>query len=144
MEKKKISEAQNKKLELICIGVVIIFALVSFLFTKVTTHDVTYKKVSIYVGDANVWQCDIDDLKNENIIVYADENNEIFVKDINDIDGSIKEKYEYNIIEINDKKISCVESNCPNKICISHGVLNFTIDNDMIICAPHKMTVIYE
>ena len=37
--------------------------------------------------------------------------------------------FNYSIIEIKDKKVRCIEANCPDKICVEHGVLNDAIDN---------------
>lgn len=142
--KKKISEEQNRKLELICVAALIVFALLSFFFTRYSkASGDTYKKIVIYVESSNVWQCDIKDLVDEKIVVYSIDGKTVAKVITNDLDD-IKNKCEYNIIEIRDKQVSCIESNCPNKVCISHGTLKSNIDNDMIICAPHKMTIVYE
>lgn len=50
----------------------------------------------------------------------------------------------YNIIEIKDKRVRIIEADCPEQICVKHGYLNNDIDNDMIICAPHRITIKYE
>lgn len=43
----------------------------------------------------------------------------------------------YNVFLIEKGKISCIEADCPDKICVKTG----TIDSDMvpITCLPHKV-----
>ena len=43
----------------------------------------------------------------------------------------------YNVFLIENGKISCIEADCPDKICVKTG----TIDSDMvpITCLPHKV-----
>lgn len=50
---------------------------------------------------------------------------------------------DFNTIKIKNKKIQCIDSNCPDKICVKHGILRDDIDNDIIICAPHGLTISY-
>lgn len=50
----------------------------------------------------------------------------------------------YNIIEIKDKKVRIIEADCPEQVCVKHGELRADIDNDMIICAPHRIIIKYE
>ena len=126
-KREKLPEKKVKILETIAILVVIAFAIVSYV-------------VSNFV------------LKNDinNIVVYVDgkEINEIDGKriDINkDMTFTIGDKSaDFNVIEIKDKRISCVDANCPDKICVSHGVLRDDIDNDMIVCAPHRIMIFYK
>lgn len=44
------------------------------------------------------------------------------------------------VIEVQDGKIRVKESDCPRKICVKHGWLNYA--NDVIVCLPNK-TIIY-
>ncbi len=44
------------------------------------------------------------------------------------------------VIEVQDGKIRVKKSNCPQKICVKHGWLNYA--NDVIVCIPNK-TIIY-
>ena len=50
---------------------------------------------------------------------------------------------DYNIIEISNHRVRCIESNCKDQICVNHGYLHQDIDNDVIICAPHKLVIQY-
>lgn len=50
---------------------------------------------------------------------------------------------DYNTIEIKNKKIRCIDANCMDKICVKHDILRDDIDNDIIICAPHNLTISY-
>lgn len=45
----------------------------------------------------------------------------------------------YNIIRIKDGKISVIESDCKNQICVNHG----EIDNNLlpIVCVPHGLVI---
>lgn len=45
----------------------------------------------------------------------------------------------YNVIRVKDGKISVIESDCKNKICIDHG----EIDNDLlpIVCVPNGLVI---
>ena len=88
--------------------------------------------------------------KNGTIAIYVDGEKitkvgERFI-DINKDDTYVIENEygEYNTIEIKDGIVSCIDANCADKICVSHGKLMKDIDNDMIICAPHKLIILYE
>ena len=41
-------------------------------------------------------------------------------------------------------KIACIESNCKNRVCVNTGFINKTFDNQIIVCAPHKVSVFYK
>lgn len=144
MKKQRISEEQNKKLELICIIGLIIIALVYLLFTKILHKpDIAYTEISIYKSDKEIKSLPIDTLVDKKIIVYQTPT-DVYAVDYDENFSEIKEQCEYNIFEISDKKIKCIESNCPNQVCVNHGALRSDIDNDMIVCAPHKLTIIYK
>ena len=125
-KKEKTSEEQNKKLELIATILIIIFAIVSFVFSK-------------FVFKRSAISEDIIILKNGEEIKEIDgkkidlNSNGSFI--IGELDG------DYNIIEIIDHKIHCIEASCPDKICVEHGFLNQEIDNDFIICAPNSLVI---
>ena len=122
----KISEEKAKILETISIIGLIIFAVISYLFsTYVLTG--TKKNIVITQDGEKITQID-----GKSIDINVD--NTFTIKGDND---------EYNIIEIKNKKVRCIEANCPDKICVSHGELHDDIDNDMIICAPHKLSIQY-
>ena len=55
-----------------------------------------------------------------------------------------EEKTEYNIFEIKDRKIKCLESTCDDQICVRFGAIDGSRDTDFIICAPHKIVVYFE
>lgn len=45
----------------------------------------------------------------------------------------------YNIIRVKDGKISVIESDCKNQICVNHG----EIDNNLlpIVCVPNRLVI---
>lgn len=126
-ERIKISEEKARILETISIICLIIFALISHLFTKVIFKSTAKNQIAIYVGDKQITEID-----GKKIDINID--NEFLI-------GNKSE--DYNIIKIENGKVKCIESNCPDKVCVAHGELKDNIDNDMIICAPHKLTISY-
>lgn len=128
MQKVKISEKQNKKLELICIFVLIFFALGSFTFTKLVNKGSAKSEIIIYFGGI-----EINEVNGQKISLNNDMTFTLTLEN-----GS------YNTIEIKDKKVHCIDANCPDRICMHHEYLRDDIDNDMIVCAPHKMTIMYK
>ena len=46
---------------------------------------------------------------------------------------------DYNIIKIKDKKVSIIESNCKNQICVNH--VSISKVGETIICLPHSLIV---
>ena len=122
----KISEEQNKKLETIAIIALLIFALVSYLLTHFVFKKDT-RNISVFVDGTRVTQVSGRKIDLSLPGTYT----------IGDPNGG------FNIIEIKDHKVRCIDANCSDKICVSHGYLNPDIDNDMIICAPHKLTIQY-
>ncbi len=123
----KISEEQNKKLETIAIIALLIFALVSYLLTHFVFKKNT-RNISVFVDGTRVTQVSGRkiDLNIPGTYTIGDPNGD------------------FNIIEIKDHKVRCIDANCPDKVCVSHGYLNPDIDNDIIICAPHKLTIQYQ
>ncbi len=123
----KISEEQNKKLETIAIIALLIFALVSYLLTHFVFKKDT-RNISVFVDGTRVTQVSGRkiDLSLPGTYTIGDPNGD------------------FNIIEIKDHKVRCIDANCPDKVCVSHGYLNPDIDNDIIICAPHKLTIQYQ
>ena len=123
-KREKISEEAAKKLEIIMTVVVIIFAVVSYIFTNFV-----FKKnkdnIAVFVAGEKISYID-----GKKIDINIDG-----VYTIEDGNGG------YNVIEIKDRKVRCIEANCPDKICVEHGPLNMDIDNDMIICAPHGLSI---
>ncbi|MBO6134310.1 MAG: NusG domain II-containing protein [Lachnospiraceae bacterium] len=126
-KREKISEKKVKMLEIISIIVIVAFAILSYIFsTFILKKD--SRNISVYVDGKRITQ-----VNGHKIDINV---NGTYV--IGDKSG------DYNVIEIKDKKVSCIEANCPDEICVKHGDLRKDIDNDMIICAPHKMTIQYE
>ena len=123
----KISEEQNKKLETIAIIALLIFALASYLSTHFVFKKDT-RNISIFVDGTRITQVDGRKIDLNTPGNYT----------IGDPDG------DYNIIEIKDHRVRCIDANCPDKVCVSHGYLNPDIDNDIIVCAPHKLTIQYQ
>lgn len=126
-KREKISEEKNKKLEAIAIIGLMLFAIISyFVTTFILKKD--RNNISVFVNGEQITQIDGHriDLNIPGTYTIGDTNGE------------------YNIIEIKDHKVRCIDANCPDKICVSHGYLNPDIDNDMIVCAPHKLTIQYQ
>lgn len=126
-KKEKISEESAKKLEVISIAVIIAFALLSYTISNFILKK-DRRNIAVYKEGIKITQVDGRkiDINTDGTYTIGDRNGE------------------YNIIEIKDKRISCIEANCPDEICVKHGALNIDIDNDMIICAPHGLTIMYE
>ena len=127
IKKEKLSEAQNKKLETFATIGLIIFAIVSYLITN-TLFKKDRRNISVFVNGIQITQVNGKSLDLNNPGTYT----------IGDLNG------EFNIIEIKDHKVRCIDANCPDKICVTHGYLNPDIDNDIIICAPHKLVIQYQ
>lgn len=58
-----------------------------------------------------------------------------------DMTFTIKTDLGYNVVEIKNKNVSVIESDCPDKICIKKGKLNTDSYSDMIVCAPHRLLI---
>ena len=127
--KMKLTEKQNKMLETAAIIMLIVFALSSYFITKnINGKQVGDRNITVFVDGKKI--TNVDGVK---IDINVDRT---FV--IGDKDG------DYNTIEIKNKKVRCIDANCPDKICVSHSFLNDDIDNDMIICAPHRLMITYQ
>ena len=126
-KREKISEEKAKILEIIMIVVIIVFAVGSYILSHFIFKS-DRNNIVIFVGGEQVTQ-----VNGHHIDINI--NGKYTIGDLNG---------DYNIIEIKDKKISCIDANCPDKICVQHGYLRDDIDNDMIICAPHRLTIMYE
>lgn len=127
IEKKRMPQKAQKKLEAISVIGLITFALISHFLTNMV-----FKK------------------RSKDILIIS---NGIQITSINDtiIDNNTygtftlnSENGDYNTLEIHNGKIKCIDSNCPDKLCVSHGYLNEDIDNDMIVCAPHRLIIQYK
>ena len=123
----------NKNTKKIFLIVLIIIAIASFLYTykyfsKINTTSIKENNIVIFVGNQ-----EITEVNGKKIDIN---------KDITFIIGDKDE--EYNTIEIKNKKIRCIDANCPDKVCVNHKELRSDIDNDMIICAPHHMIIKYD
>ena len=46
---------------------------------------------------------------------------------------------DYNTINIEDKKVSISDADCPDRICVNHRAISKT--GETIICLPHKLSV---
>ena len=126
-KREKISEESAKKLETLAIVIIIAFALISYIISNYVLKK-DKRNIAIYKDGVKITQVDGKRIDKNISGTYV----------IGDKDG------EYNIIEIKDKKVTCIDANCPDRVCVEHGTLNEEIDNDMIICAPHKLTIVYE
>lgn len=124
-KKKKLTERENKKLEIISILALIIFALASLFIKNIFTSNEPQDNISVFVNGKRITE--INGIK---IDINSDYTFTIGDKD-----------FDYNTIEIKDKKVRCIDSNCKDEICVKHGYLNREVDNDMIICAPHRLLI---
>ena len=125
-KREKISNEKAKLLESIMIVILVIFAVVSYILTNFVFKS-SKDNIAVYVDGERITQ----------VAGHKIDININGTYTIGDKNG------EYNIIEIKDKKVRCIESNCPDNICVSHGELRKDIDNDMIICAPHRLSIQY-
>lgn len=125
--RKKLSEKARKKLETISIIGLIAFALVSHFLTNVIFKKTT-KEILIFSNGTQITSIDGTVIDNTTSGTFT----------LNDENG------DFNTLEIHNGKIKCIDSNCPDKLCVSHGYLNEDIDNDMIVCAPHKLIIQYK
>lgn len=126
-KREKLSTEQVKKLEVISIAVLIIFAVLSYVLSNfVFKRD--KRNIAIFLAGEKITKIDGHkiDIDRNDIFVIGDK------------------KFDYNVIEIKDKKVRCIEANCPDCICVEHGELREDIDNDMIVCAPHRLVIMYE
>lgn len=126
-KREKLSTEQVKKLEVISIVVLIIFAVLSYVLSNfVFKRD--KRNIAVFLAGEKV-------TKIEGHKIDIDRNDVFVIGDKN---------FDYNVIEIKDKKVRCIEANCPDCICVEHGELREDIDNDMIVCAPHRLVIMYE
>lgn len=126
-KREKLSETQVKKLETFATIGLIIVAIVSYLITN-TLFKKDRRNISVFIDGVQITQIDGHeiDLNSPGTYTIGDSN------------------ADYNIIEIKDHRVRCIDANCPDKICVSHGFLNPDIDNDIIVCAPHKLVIQYK
>ena len=124
-KKIKLSFDQNKKLEIISIIGLIIFAIISSFVTNFIFKNNSSGRISIFVDGKKI-------TKINGQIIDINTPGEYVIGDL---------KGDYNIIEIKDNNVHCIDANCPDKICVKHGFINEDLDNDLIICAPHKLVI---
>ena len=126
-KREKLSTEQVKKLEVISIVALVIFAVLSYILSNfVFKRD--KRNIAIFLDGERITKVEGHriDIDHNDLFVIGDKNSD------------------YNVIEIKDKKVRCVEANCPDCICVEHGDLREDIDNDMIVCAPHRLVIMYE
>lgn len=123
----KLSEKENKKLEIFATLALIVFALISYLISTFLIKK-DRRNISVFVNGVQITEVNGNklDLNLPGTYTIGDPNTE------------------YNVIEIKDHRVRCIDANCPDKICVSHGYLNPDIDNDIIVCAPHKLLIQYQ
>lgn len=124
--KQKLTTEQNKKIETFAIAMLIVFALTSFFITKSLNKKNT-RELSIFLSGEKITEINgiKIDLNSDGVFTIGDRNSS------------------YNVIEIKNKKVRCIDASCSDKICVNHGFLHDNIDNDMIVCAPNKLLIIY-
>lgn len=123
----------NKNAKNFFIIILIIIIITSFIYTynyflKTDNTSIEENNIVIFIGDQEITEANGEKINiNKNMTFTIGDKDE-----------------EYNIIEIKDKKIRCIDANCPDKVCVNHKELRSDIDNDMIICAPHHMIIKYD
>ena len=125
----KLTEKQNKILETAAIIMLIVFALISYSITKIISgNQVGDRNITVFVDGKKITQIDgiKIDINMDRTFIIGDK------------------AADYNTIEIKNKKVRCIDANCPDKICVSHNYLNSEIDNDIIVCAPHRLMITYQ
>lgn len=125
IKKKKLTDSENKRIEIIAIIALILFAIISMLIKDAFRNKDTARNISIYLNGKKIEEID-------GVKIDINVDNTLTIGDLNS---------NYNIIEIKDKQIRCIDANCPDKICVQHGYLNRDIDNDIIACAPHRLLI---
>ena len=126
-KRKKLSNEEIKKLEVFAIIGLVIFAVLSYILSNfVFKRD--KKNIAVFLAGERITRVEgqVIDIDRDGTFVIGDKN------------------ADYNVIEIKNKKVRCIEANCPDCICVEHGDLIEDIDNDMIICAPHRLVIMYE
>lgn len=126
-KREKLSTEQVKKLEVISIVGLIIFAVLSYVLSSFVFKR-EKRNIAVFLAGEKI-------TKIEGHKIDIDRNDVFVIGD---------KKSDYNVIEIKDKKVRCIEANCPDCICVEHGDLREDIDNDMIVCAPHRLVIMYE
>lgn len=126
-KREKLSTEQVKKLEVISIAALIIFAVLSYVLSSFVFKR-EKRNIAVFLAGEKI-------TKIEGHKIDIDRNDVFVIGD---------KKSDYNVIEIKDKKVRCIEANCPDCICVEHGELREDIDNDMIVCAPHRLVIMYE
>ncbi len=100
--------------------VVLIFVFTMFAFAKKDSggerFEILYQSKVIFTAELN----------KDAYYVFFIEDGSGKVKTGNDVEGL----NDYNIIQVQDGKVSVVLSDCPDKVCYTGGV-----------CLPHKLTV---
>lgn len=56
----------------------------------------------------------------------------------------IETEYGYNDLLVYEDKIACTNSDCKDKICVNRKFIHKNFDNEMIVCAPHKLIIYYK
>ena len=104
----------------------LIILLFTFLFVR-NIHDESNKKLYISIDNVDVTE-------------------KYITPSINSYPQNIKieTEYGYNTLLIYETKIACTDSNCKDKICVNRKFIHKNFDNEMIVCAPHKLIIYYK
>lgn len=49
------------------------------------------------------------------------------------------DKDHYNVVKVQDGKVSMSEANCPDKLCVKHNKIHY--NGETIVCLPHKVVL---
>lgn len=141
MERKVISP-----IDIILILGIVVLGVIGLVYYK--NHKVPGNVVTITVDGNEVFKRDID--TNDKLLIQVMDGvaTEISESDIDDIKNSgssdaaanSEEKSSgLNIIMIENGKVSVIDANCPDKICVEHKEIDSV--GETIICLPHKLIV---
>ena len=127
-KKIKLNDLDVKKLEIISIVFLILIAIIFKIISTYISRSSDKREIAIFSNGYRITQVEGKDIDLTKDMTFT----------IGKLDG------EYNVIEIKDGRVCCIDANCPDKICVSHGSLSPDYDNDMIVCAPHKLVIQYK
>lgn len=99
---------------------IVVFSLLSLVYTKKSAFNQNEKYISIQVNGEEVKKI-------------------IFDKKIIGSTIPIETEYGYNLIEIGDGKVRVIEASCPDKLDVKQGYISKT--GEIIVCLPNRLTI---
>lgn len=106
---------RTRRMDILLLVIIIIIAIVIFIFYKIN-------------------------LKEGNTVVVIYNDNIIYTHSLSeDTEKIITTELGMNELKIKDGKVSVIEANCPDKLCIYQKSIDKVGEN--IVCLPHKLIV---